>query len=162
MAENVDFIDVMDRWLPLVLCFVLGLSLVLLTVAFRSVVIAGTAIVLNLLSVGAAYGLMVLVFQEGGADLFGFQQVDTIEAWVPLFLFAVLFGSRWTTRSSCSAGSASASETGDTTAAVVGAAGSTARIITGAASSSWPCSSASPRASWSCSSRWASGWPWRC
>jgi RND superfamily putative drug exporter len=134
-AENVDFIDVMDRWLPLVLCFVLGLSLVLLTVAFRSVVIAATAIVLNLLSVGAAYGLMVLVFQEGvGADLFGFQQVDTIEAWVPLFLFAVLFGlsmdyqvfllSRIRERYS---------ETGDTTAAVVGAVGSTARIITGAA-----------------------------
>jgi uncharacterized membrane protein YdfJ with MMPL/SSD domain len=134
-AENVDFIDVMDRWLPLVLCFVLGLSLLLLTVAFRSVVIAGTAIVLNLLSVGAAYGLMVLVFQEGvGADLFGFQQVDTIEAWVPLFLFAVLFGlsmdyqvfllSRIRERYT---------QTGDTTAAVVGAVGSTARIITGAA-----------------------------
>ena len=48
---------------------------------------------LNLLSVGAAYGLLVLVFQKGvGADLLGFQQTDTIEAWVPLFLFSVLFG----------------------------------------------------------------------
>ncbi len=134
-AENVDFIDVMDRWLPIVFVFVLGLSFVLLTVAFRSVVIAGTAIVLNLLSVGAAYGLMVLVFQEGvGADLFGFQEVATIEAWVPLFLFAVLFGlsmdyqvfllSRIRERFT---------ETGDTTEAVVSAVGSTARIITGAA-----------------------------
>jgi uncharacterized membrane protein YdfJ with MMPL/SSD domain len=134
-AENVDFIDVMDRWLPIVLVFVLGLSFVLLTVAFRSVVIAGTAIVLNLLSVGAAYGLMVLVFQHGvGADLFGFQEVETIEAWVPLFLFAVLFGlsmdyqvfllSRIRERFT---------ETGDTTEAVVSAVGSTARIITGAA-----------------------------
>ena len=92
-AENVDYFDVMSRWLPLVLVFVLGLSFVLLTVAFRSVVIAGTAIVLNLLSVGAAYGLLVLVFQDGvGAGLLGFQQVDVVEAWVPLFLFAVLFG----------------------------------------------------------------------
>ena len=134
-AENVDFIDVMDAWLPLVLCFVLGLSLLLLTIAFRSVVIAGTAIVLNLLSVGAAYGLMVLVFQQGvGADLFGFQEVETVEAWVPLFLFAVLFGlsmdyqvfllSRIRERYT---------ETGDTTGAVVSAVGSTARIITGAA-----------------------------
>ena len=134
-AENVDFFDVMHNWLPIVLVFVLGLSFVLLTVAFRSVVIAGTAIVLNLLSVGAAYGLMVLVFQHGvGADLFGFQQVDTIEAWVPLFLFAVLFGlsmdyhvfllSRIRERFT---------ETGNTTEAVVSAVGTTARIITGAA-----------------------------
>ena len=48
---------------------------------------------MNLLSVGAAYGLLVLVFQKGyGADLFGFQQTPTIEAWVPIFLFCVLFG----------------------------------------------------------------------
>ena len=48
---------------------------------------------MNLLSVGAAYGLMVLVFQKGvGADIFGFQQIDTIEAWLPLVLFAILFG----------------------------------------------------------------------
>jgi uncharacterized membrane protein YdfJ with MMPL/SSD domain len=66
---------------------------VLLTIAFRSVVIAGTAIVLNLLSVGAAYGLLVLVFQKGFATgLLGFQQVASIEAWIPLFLFSVLFG----------------------------------------------------------------------
>ena len=134
-AENVDFFDVMSRWLPIVLVFVLGLSFVLLTVAFRSVVISATAIVLNLLSVGAAYGLMVLVFQHGvGADLFGFQQVDTIEAWVPLFLFAVLFGlsmdyqvfllSRIRERYT---------ETGKTTESVVHAVGTTARIITGAA-----------------------------
>jgi putative drug exporter of the RND superfamily len=92
-AENIDYFDVMKRWLPIVFAFVLGLSFVLLTVAFRSVVVPATAIVLNLLSVGAAYGLLVLVFQHGwGAGVFGFQQIDTIEAWVPLFLFAVLFG----------------------------------------------------------------------
>jgi RND superfamily putative drug exporter len=113
----------------------LGLSFVLLTLAFRSVVIAATTIALNLLSVGAAYGLLVLVFQEGvGSGFLGFQQVDVIEAWVPLFLFAVLFGlsmdyqvfllSRIRERYS---------HTRDTTDAISFGIGSTARIITGAA-----------------------------
>jgi RND superfamily putative drug exporter len=134
-AENVDYFDVMSRWLPLVFIFVLGLSFVLLTVAFRSVVVAGTAIGLNLLSVSAAYGLLVLVFQHGvGAGLLGFHQVDVIEAWVPLFLFAVLFGlsmdyqvfllSRIRERYT---------QSGNTTDAIVFGIGSTARIITGAA-----------------------------
>jgi uncharacterized membrane protein YdfJ with MMPL/SSD domain len=111
------------------------LTLVLLTLAFRSIVVALTAIAVNLLSVGAAYGLLVLVFQEGvGADLFGSGQVDRIEAWVPVFLFSVLFGlsmdhqvfllSRIKERFSA---------TGDTTAAIVFGVGSTARLITGAA-----------------------------
>ena len=61
--------------------------------AFRSIVVPLKAIVMNLLSVGAAYGLLVLVFQKGyGADFFGFQQTPTIEAWLPIFLFCVLFG----------------------------------------------------------------------
>jgi RND superfamily putative drug exporter len=69
------------------------LSFVLLMVVFRSLIVPIKAIILNLLSVGAAYGLLVLVFQKGwGADLLGFQQVDVIEAWLPLFLFSVLFG----------------------------------------------------------------------
>jgi RND superfamily putative drug exporter len=134
-AENIDYFDVMKHWLPIVLVFVLGLSFVLLTVAFRSIVIAGTTIVLNLLSVGATYGLVVLVFQHGvGSGLLGFQQVDTIEAWVPLFLFAVLFGlsmdyqvfllSRIRERYS---------QTGDTHDAIAFGIGSTARLITGAA-----------------------------
>src|SRR5829696_3956525 len=92
-AESIDESDTMSDWLPIVLAFVLGLSFVLLTIAFRSLVVAAKAIAVNLLSVGAAYGVLVLVFQEGiGNELFGFPQVDTIEAWVPLFLFAVLFG----------------------------------------------------------------------
>ncbi|HEX2110207.1 MAG TPA: MMPL family transporter [Gaiellaceae bacterium] len=134
-AENIDYFDVMRFWLPIVIAFVLGLSLILLTVAFRSIVVAATAILVNLLSVGAAYGLVVAVFQYGvGADLLGFQQVDTIEAWVPPFLFAVLFGlsmdyqvfllSRIRERYSA---------TGDTAGAVTFGIGSTARIITGAA-----------------------------
>jgi RND superfamily putative drug exporter len=134
-AENVDYFDVMGYWLPIVIAFVLVLSFGLLTLAFRSVVIAATAIVVNLLSVSAAYGLLVLVFQHGvGAGLLGLTQVSTIEAWVPLFLFAVLFGlsmdyqvfllSRIRERHV---------EQGDTNEAVTFGITSTARLITGAA-----------------------------
>ncbi len=85
----------MNSWLPIVFVFVLGLSFVLLTIVFRSIVVAATSIALNLLSVGAAYGLVILVFRHGiGSGLLGFQRVDAIEAWVPLFLFSVLFRMR--------------------------------------------------------------------
>jgi len=94
-----DFFDVSDQYNPIILALVLALSFVLLTVVFRSLVVPAKAIVMNLLSVGAAYGLIVLVFQKGGpgigesiANLFGFEQVDAIEAWLPLFLFSILFG----------------------------------------------------------------------
>jgi uncharacterized membrane protein YdfJ with MMPL/SSD domain len=134
-ADNVDFIDAMNAWLPIVFAFVLGLSFLLLTIVFRSIVIAATSIALNLLSVGAAYGLVVLVFKHGvGAGLLGFQQVDAIEAWVPLFLFSVLFGlsmdyqvfllSRIKERYE---------QTGSTSDAVDYGVTSTARLITGAA-----------------------------
>ncbi|MGH9266999.1 MAG: MMPL family transporter, partial [Acidimicrobiales bacterium] len=92
-AFNVDFFEITATYMPIVFAFVLGLSFLLLTVAFRSVVVPLKAIVLNLLSVGAAYGLIVAVFQKGvGAGVLGFQQVEVIEAWLPLFLFSVLFG----------------------------------------------------------------------
>ena len=92
-ASTVDYIDTMNQYLPIVIGFVLLLSFILLMVVFRSIVIPVKAIIMNLLSVGAAYGLIVLVFQEGiGAGLLGFQQSDQIEAWLPVFLFAVLFG----------------------------------------------------------------------
>ncbi len=92
-AEVVDYRELTDTWLPIVFAFVLALSFVLLTIAFRAVVLPAVAIALNLLSVGAAYGLIVLVFLEGvGRDLLGFTEVDVIAAWLPLFLFAVLFG----------------------------------------------------------------------
>ena len=134
-AENIDYFDSVVEPAPIVLAFVLGLTFVLLTVVFRSVVIAAKGLLLNLLSVGAAYGLLVLVFQHGwGAGLLGFQQVDSIEAWVPLFLFSVLFGlsmdyqvfllSRIKERYD---------QTGETREAVSWGVGSTARIITGAA-----------------------------
>src|SRR5262249_11608100 len=92
-SENIDYFDSAIGPAPWVIALLLGLTLVFLTVVFRSLVVAGTAVGLNLLSVGAAYGLLVLVFQHGvGAGLLGFNRVDTIEAWVPLFLFSVLFG----------------------------------------------------------------------
>jgi len=134
-ADNVDFIDAMNSWLPIVFAYVLGFSFVLLTIVFRSIVIAATSIVLNLLSVGAAYGLVILVFRHGiGSGLLGFQRVDAIEAWVPLFLFSVLFGlsmdyqvflvSRIKERYDA---------TGSTTDAITWGIASTARLITGAA-----------------------------
>jgi RND superfamily putative drug exporter len=92
-AFNHDFFVLIDDYTPYVIGFVLVMSFLLLLLAFRSVVVSANAIVMNLLSVGAAYGLLVLVFQKGvGNDLLGFQHTPTIEAWVPLFLFCVLFG----------------------------------------------------------------------
>src|SRR4030095_1141359 len=77
-SENIDYFDSVIGPAPWVIALVLLLTLVFLTVVFRSLVVAGTAVVLNLLSVGAAYGLLVLVFQHGvGANLLGFTQTDT-------------------------------------------------------------------------------------
>ena len=134
-SEFIDYLDNVTNPAPLVFGFVLGLSLVLLTVAFRSVVIALTAIALNLLSVGAAYGLLVLVFQHGiGADLLGFQTVDAIEAWVPLFLFSVLFGLSMDYQVFLLSRIREHYDQGaDTASAVRWGVASTARIITGAA-----------------------------
>jgi putative drug exporter of the RND superfamily len=99
-AYNVDYLDQTTLYTPIVFLLVLGLSFVLLTVAFRSLVIPAKAIAMNLLSVGAAFGLLVLFFQRGvGPEIFkdiagwlGFGQVEAIEAGLPLFIFAVLFG----------------------------------------------------------------------
>jgi uncharacterized membrane protein YdfJ with MMPL/SSD domain len=134
-AEEIDYREITTTWLPRIIVFVLALSFVLLTLAFRSIVLPLKAILLNLLSVGAAYGLMVLVFQKGiGNELFGLHDVEAVTPWVPLFLFAVLFGlsmdyhvfllSRIRERYVA---------TGDNTGAVAYAVGSTARVITGAA-----------------------------
>jgi putative drug exporter of the RND superfamily len=134
-AEGIDYFDLMEQWMPILLTFVLGLSFVLLTVAFRSIVVPAKAIVLNLLSVGAAYGLMVLVFEKGiGNELFGFQQVDAIEAWVPLFLFAVLFGLSMDYHVFLLSRIRELyTRTGDNAYAVSHGVASTARMITGAA-----------------------------
>ena len=92
-ADSIDFIDTSQDYLPIVIAFVLGLSFILLTIVFRSIVIPVKAIIMNLLSLGAAYGLLVLVFQKGvGNELFGFSEAEVIQAWIPVFLFAILFG----------------------------------------------------------------------
>jgi RND superfamily putative drug exporter len=92
-STTIDYIGTTSDYTPIVIGFVLLLSFVLLTVVFRSIVVPIKAIIMNLLSVGAAYGILVLVFQEGvGNEIFGFQQVDIIEAWVPLWTFSILFG----------------------------------------------------------------------
>ena len=83
----------MKSKLPLVVAFVLVFAFVLMLVAFRSLVIAAKAIVLNLLSVAAAYGVLVLVFQHGfGKGLLGFSSTAGIDPVVPLLLFVILFG----------------------------------------------------------------------
>ena len=134
-AETADFYGIVDRFTPIVFAFVLGLSFLILMMVFRSIVIPIKAILMNLLSVGATYGLLVLVFQHGiGADLFGFDRAEVIDAWLPLFLFTILFGlsmdyhvfllSRIRERYD---------ETQDNTEAVAYGLRSTAAIITGAA-----------------------------
>jgi RND superfamily putative drug exporter len=92
-AIALDQYELTRDYTPILFAFVLGLSFILLTLVFRSIVVPAKAIVLNLLSVGAAYGLIVIVFQEGFlSSITGFQQVEAIESWLPLFLFAILFG----------------------------------------------------------------------
>ena len=92
-AEVADIFSIVDRYTPIVFAFVLGCSFLILMMVFRSIVIPIKAVFMNLLSVGAAYGLIVLVFQKGiGADLLGFQHAEVIDAWIPLFLFSILFG----------------------------------------------------------------------
>jgi uncharacterized membrane protein YdfJ with MMPL/SSD domain len=92
-ASSKDFLDTMKSHLPLVFAFVLALAFILLLVTFRSIVVPLKAIVLNLLSVGSAYGVMTLVFQDGhGEKALGFTSVGGITPWIPLFLFVVLFG----------------------------------------------------------------------
>ncbi len=91
-AGNSDFFDLVRDYTPIVFAFVLGFSFVLLTMIFRSLVVPLKSIVMNLLSVGAAYGVIVAVFQWGWGASLGFQQVDAIEAWLPLFMFTILFG----------------------------------------------------------------------
>ncbi len=132
-AEATDFFGIVDVYTPI--AFVLGLSFIILMLVFRSIVIPIKAIIMNLLSVGATYGLLVLVFQKGVAtDLLGFQHAEVIDAWIPLFLFTILFGlsmdyhvfllSRIRERYD---------ETGDNASAVAYGLRSTGGMITGAA-----------------------------
>ena len=156
-AITVDFLDQVDNYTPIVFTVVLGLSFILLMLAFRSLVIPAKAIAMNLLSVGAAYGLVVATFQadvgpawiKEFAGFLGFEQVETIEAWLPLFLFSILFGlsmdyhvfllSRIKERFD---------QTGDNTESVAYGLRTTGALITGAPSSWWRCLPVSPRADW--------------
>ena len=134
-AETIDYIGLINDYALAVFLFVFGISFLLLMVVFRSIVVRAKALVMNLLSVGAAYGLLVLVFQHGFlAGFFGFTQVETIEPWLSLFLFSILFGlsmdyhvfllSRIRERFD---------QTGDNAEAVAFGVRSTAGVITGAA-----------------------------
>jgi RND superfamily putative drug exporter len=92
-AHNVDFTQQMTQGLPYVIAFVLVLAFLILLFTFRSLVVPVKAILLNLLSVGASYGVLVLVFQHGWAEgLLGFHSTGWIISWLPVFLFVVLFG----------------------------------------------------------------------
>ncbi|HEY2372930.1 MAG TPA: MMPL family transporter [Gaiellaceae bacterium] len=134
-AEASEYYNATTNPTPYVLAFVLGLSFILLTVAFRSIVVALVSIVLNLLSVGAAYGLLTLVFIHGyGTSIFGFQKVPIIDAWVPLFLFSVLFALSMDYQVFLMSRIREAYDrVHSTKEAVASAVATTARIITGAA-----------------------------
>jgi RND superfamily putative drug exporter len=92
-AFTVDVLQVYTNGVPVIFAFVLGLSFLLMLVAFHSIVIPIKAIILNLLSTAAAYGVLVLVFQRGFfAGPLGITPSGVIESWVPLFIFTILFG----------------------------------------------------------------------
>ncbi len=92
-AATADFNSLMKSHAPLVFGFVLLFAFLLLLASFRSIVIAVKAILLNLLSVGAAYGILVIVFQWGlGENLLNFKSNGGITSWLPIFLFVILFG----------------------------------------------------------------------
>ncbi len=134
-AGNVAFSNIIGQRLPWLVAVVVLVSMVLLTVVFRSVVVAIKAAVMNLLSICAAYGVLVMVTQHGwGRQLFGFPEAMPVTTWVPVFLFVILFGlsmdyevfllSR--IREHYDA-------TGDNAASVARGLASTARVITAAA-----------------------------
>src|SRR6266568_1554446 len=93
LAASIDWNGTLRNHITMVFAFVMGVTFLLMLVAFGSIVIATTTIGLNLLSVGAAYGVLVAVFQHGwGAALLGTTAPGALESWIPLFIFVVLFG----------------------------------------------------------------------
>ncbi len=92
-AYSLDVTNIYGDGTPRIFLFVLGLSFLLMLVAFHSIVIPIKAIALNLLSTGAAFGVLVLVFQDGWfAEPLGITAGGVIESWVPVFIFTILFG----------------------------------------------------------------------
>ena len=93
VASSIDFSDYIGNRLPMIIGAVLILSFLLLMVVFRSILVPLKAVVMNLLSIGAAYGVIVAIFQWGwGKDLIGVGRAGPIDAWVPMLLFAIVFG----------------------------------------------------------------------
>ena len=92
-AASTDFSDYLAGRMPLLIGVVLLLSFILLMAVFRSVLVPLKAVIMNLLSIGAAYGVLVAIFQWGwGKELIGVDKSGPIEAWIPMFLFAIVFG----------------------------------------------------------------------
>ncbi len=92
-AINVDFAKVLSRKMPLFIAVVVGLSFVLLALAFRSLVVPLTAAIMNLLAAGGSFGVLVAIFQWGwGSDGLGAGPGAPLDAWIPVMLFAILFG----------------------------------------------------------------------
>ena len=160
-AGTEDFNEVLNDRMPLVFIFVLGLAFVLMLFTFRSIVIPIKAIALNLFSVGAAYGVLVIVFQNGaGESLLGFESNGGITNWLPVFLFVILFGLSMDYHVFILSRVRELYDRGmSTDDAVREGISRTAGTVTSARSSWSPCSACSPRSSSSISSRWA--WAWR-
>ena len=93
-ASSIDFVDKMNARLPITLAFIIAASFCVLVVMFRSILLPLVAILINLLAVGAAFGIMKLTFQDGHVleGLLNYEATGIIEAWVPLFVFAIMFG----------------------------------------------------------------------
>jgi RND superfamily putative drug exporter len=134
-AANVTFANVMGQRLPWVVLAVVGLSMLLLVVMFRSVTVAVKAAVMNLLSITAAYGVLVMISQHGWLrQLFGFPEAVPVTTWVPVFLFVILFGLSMDYEVFLISRIREAYDaTGDNAASVASGLASTARVITAAA-----------------------------
>jgi RND superfamily putative drug exporter len=134
-AASVDFSDYLAKKLPLLIGVVLLVSFLLLMLVFRSLLVPLKAVLMNMLSVGAAYGVIVAVFQWGwGANLIGVGKAGPIEAWAPMFLFAIVFGLSMDYEVFLlSRMKEEFTRTGDNTTAVADGVAATARVITAAA-----------------------------
>jgi RND superfamily putative drug exporter len=134
-AASVDFSDYLGKRLPYLIGIVLLVSFLLLMAVFRSLLVPLKAVLMNLLSVGAAYGVIVAVFQWGwGASLIGVGKAGPIEAWAPMFLFAIVFGLSMDYEVFLlSRMKEEFNRTGDNATAVADGVAATARVITAAA-----------------------------
>jgi RND superfamily putative drug exporter len=134
-AASTDFATYLAGRMPVLIGVVLLLSFMLLMAVFRSVLVPLKAVVMNLLSIGAAYGILVAIFQWGwGRDLIGVDRAGPIEAWVPMFLFAIVFGLSMDYEVFLlSRIKEEYDRTGDNATAVADGLAATARVITAAA-----------------------------